>query len=37
MPDEIDNDYKFVDFALMEDTLRECGILRCDLHRYSGG
>jgi hypothetical protein len=37
MPDEIDSDYKYVDFALMEDTLRECGILRCDFHRCIGG
>ncbi len=33
MPDQIDRDYKYVDLALMEDTLLECGILRCDLHR----
>ncbi len=37
MPDQIDSDYKYVDFALMEDTLRECGILRCDLHRCTRG
>lgn len=37
MPDQIDRDYKYVDFALMEDTLEKCGILRRHLQRCNRG
>ena len=36
MAEEIDMDYKYVDFALMEETLNSCGILRESLKRTAG-
>ncbi len=27
MPENIDNDYKYMDFALMEETLKNCGLI----------
>ena len=36
MAEEIDMDYKYVDFALMEETLKSCGMLRECLKRTAG-
>ena len=36
MDEEIDMDYKYVDFALMEETLKSCGMLRECLKRTAG-
>lgn len=33
MPDQIERDYKYIDLALIEDTLRKCGILRSNIQR----
>jgi len=35
-PKRIDMDFRFVDFALMEDTFRECGILDSPAERVLG-
>lgn len=37
MPEQIERDYKYMDFALIEDTLKKCGILRCDIQRFIRG
>lgn len=36
MTDDIESDYKYVDFALMEETLRNCGLLSKTLRRTAG-
>ena len=36
MPEDIDSDYKYVDFTLMEETLKNCGLLRKSLKRTAG-
>lgn len=36
MSEEIDLDYKFVDFALMEETLKNCGLMRKSFKRMTG-
>ncbi len=36
MSEDIDSDYRYVDFALMEETLKNCGLLRKDLKRSAG-
>ncbi|NLX85445.1 MAG: hypothetical protein GXZ00_07505 [Synergistaceae bacterium] len=36
MGEKIDMDYKYMDFALMEETLKSCGILLNGLKRTAG-
>lgn len=36
MSEEIDKDYRYVDFALMEETLKNCGLLRKSLKSIIG-
>ena len=36
MTDDIESDYKYVDFALMEETLKDCGLLSKRLKRTAG-
>ena len=36
MADDIESDYKYVDFALMEETLKDCGLLSKRLKRTAG-